>query len=191
MARRRTIRIIHSFALVTFAFPVLPFLVFLEKRQGKSPKNKDLYRYRTPKIPGKEGENAQKNKVFFFFSPCQGIPKKQGKEGQGCLKNEKAAQRVSFGVGYPADHAGIPADVQGRKLRSSPRNPGTKKTSILVRTSMARRRGRQWPHGGSKKYRSGKLRAEFSFPITWVHRACSDTAANANSDATWKFASES
>ena len=57
------------------------------------------------------------------------------------IKNEKAAQRVSFGAGYPADvHADIPADVPGQKLRSSPRNPA--KTSISVRTSMTRRRGR-------------------------------------------------
>ena len=60
------------------------------------------------------------------------------------IKNEKAAQRVSFGAGYPADvHADIPADVRGQKLRSSPRNPG--KTSILARTSMTRRRGRPRP----------------------------------------------
>ena len=57
------------------------------------------------------------------------------------IRNGKSTQRVSFGAGYPADvHADIPADVRGQKLRSSPRNPG--KTSISVRTSMTRRRGR-------------------------------------------------
>ena len=41
------------------------------------------------------------------------------------FRNEKAAQRVSFGAGYPADiHADIPADVRGQNLRSGPRNPG-------------------------------------------------------------------
>ena len=51
------------------------------------------------------------------------------------IRNEKAAQRVSFGAGYPADiRTDIPADVRGQKLRSGPRNPG--KTSISVRTSM-------------------------------------------------------
>ena len=80
------------------------------------------------------------------------------------IRNEKAAQRVSFGARYPTDvHVDIPADVQGQKLRSGPRNPG--KTSILVRTSMTRRRGRPRPEGGEKKkLRSEKLRAEFSFP---------------------------
>ena len=40
------------------------------------------------------------------------------------FRNEKAAQRVSFGAGYPADvHADIPADIRGQKLRSGPRNP--------------------------------------------------------------------
>ena len=85
------------------------------------------------------------------------------------FKNEKAAQRVSFGAGYPADvHADIPADVWGQKLRSSPRNPG--KTSILVRTSTSRRHRRPWPEGVSKKLRSEKLRAEFSFPIPFVRK---------------------
>ena len=79
------------------------------------------------------------------------------------VRNEKSAQRVSFGAGYPADiRADIPADVRGQKLRSGPRNPG--KTSISVRTSRTRRRGRPRFQGGLKKLRSEKLRAEFSFP---------------------------
>ena len=79
------------------------------------------------------------------------------------IRNEKAAQRLSFGAGYPADvHADIPADVRGQKLWSGPGNPG--KTSISVRTSMTRRRGRPRPEGGERKLRSEKLRAEFSFP---------------------------
>ena len=44
-------------------FPVLPLLDFLGKWQGKpSKKTRIFYPYRTPKIPGKEGKNAQKNK---------------------------------------------------------------------------------------------------------------------------------
>ena len=54
------------------------------------------------------------------------------------IRNEKEAQRVSFGAGYPADvHADIPADVRGQKLRSGPRNPGKK----------AFRCGHPWPEG--------------------------------------------
>ena len=67
------------------------------------------------------------------------------------IKSEKAAQRVSFGAGYPADiHADIPVDVRGQKLRWSPRNLG--KISISVRTSMTRRRGRPWPSGVQKNF---------------------------------------
>ena len=81
-----------------------------------------------------------------------------------CIRNEKAAQRVSFGAGHPADvHADILADVRGQKLRSGPQNPG--KTSIWVRISLSRRRGRPRPEGLKKKLRSEKLWAEFSFPI--------------------------
>ena len=67
-------------------------------------------------------------------------------------RNEKAAQRVSFRAGYPADvHADIPADVRGQKLRSGPQEI-LEKTSISVRTSMTRRRGRPWPQGGFKNF---------------------------------------
>ena len=35
------------------------------------------------------------------------------------VRNEKAAQKLSFGAGYPADvHADIPADVRGQKFWS-------------------------------------------------------------------------
>ena len=44
---------------------------------------------------------------------------------------------------------GYPSGRPGAKARSSPSNPG--KTSIWVRTSMTRRRGRPWPQGGPKK----------------------------------------
>ena len=65
--------------------PVLPFLVFFGKREGKPPKKQGFfYPRRTPKIPGKEGENAQKKKeILARKKKKQGIPKRQGKEGQG------------------------------------------------------------------------------------------------------------
>ena len=67
--------------------PVLPFLAFFfvcEKRQGKPAKKQGfVYANRTPKIPGKEAKNAQNNKEFPAEEKKQGIPKKQGKEGQG------------------------------------------------------------------------------------------------------------
>ena len=45
--------------------PVLPFLDFiLEKRAGKPPKKQGFFIHRTPKLPEKEGKNAQKNKGF-------------------------------------------------------------------------------------------------------------------------------
>ena len=64
--------------------PVLPFLVFFfEKGQEKPPKkNKDSLPHRTPKIPGKEGKNARKNKEFLAREENKEFQKK-GKEGQG------------------------------------------------------------------------------------------------------------
>ena len=43
-------------------FPDLLFLAFLEKARKTTQKSKDFSLLRTPKIPGKEGENAQKSK---------------------------------------------------------------------------------------------------------------------------------
>ena len=67
--------------------PVLPFLVFFWKKARKSTKkkNKDFYPYRTPKIPGKEGKNAQKkkNKEILAGEKKQGIPKKKRKGRTG------------------------------------------------------------------------------------------------------------
>ena len=42
-----------------------------------------IYVYRTPKIPGKEGRIAPKSKGI-LAGKKQGIPKTEGKEGQGC-----------------------------------------------------------------------------------------------------------
>ena len=45
--------------------PVLPFLVFFLKMARKTTKKTRIYYpYRSPKIPGKEGKNAQKSKEF-------------------------------------------------------------------------------------------------------------------------------
>ena len=79
------------------------------------------------------------------------------------FRNEKAAQRVSFGAGYPADvHADIPADVWGQKTSVKPskfwknKHFGADVHDPKARTSMT--------PGGAKKLRSEKLPAEFSFP---------------------------
>ena len=84
------------------------------------------------------------------------------------VRNEKAAQRVSFGAGYPADvHAAVPADVRGQKLRirsgaqkKSGKNKhfGVDVHDPKVRTSMT-------PGRLKKKLGSEKLRAKCSFPI--------------------------
>ena len=67
------------------------------------------------------------------------------------FKNEKAAQRVSFGAGYLADvHADIPADVRGQKLRSSPRNPGRKNKHFGADVHHPKARTSMTP-GGFKK----------------------------------------
>ena len=68
-------------------FPSLPFLFFGGgggRRQRKAAKKQGIfYPYRKPKIPGKEGENARKKEDILGRGEKQGIPKTQGKEGQG------------------------------------------------------------------------------------------------------------
>ena len=72
----------------------------------------------------------------------------------------KAAQRESFGAGYPADiFADIRADVRDRKELSPPSLEAQGKS--LVQTSLTRRRGRPWPEGVSEKCYARKLRADF------------------------------
>ena len=63
------------------------------------------------------------------------------------VRNEKSAQRPKFSAGRPCGH---PA----KKLRSGPPNPGKKQA---VRHGHAARTS-------TKKLRSEKLRADFSFP---------------------------
>ena len=65
--------------------PVLPFLVFFWKIARKTAKKTRIfYPCRTPKIPGKEGKNAQKTE-FLAGKKNKEFQKKQGKEGQGLL----------------------------------------------------------------------------------------------------------
>ena len=62
-----------------------PSFVF-GKGQGKPPKKTRIfYSHRTPKIPGKDGINAPKNKEFLTGKKKKNkeFPKKQGKERQG------------------------------------------------------------------------------------------------------------
>ena len=63
------------------------------------------------------GASAQSLLTLESASLMFGPPFCQGET----LRNEKAAQRVSFGAGYPADvHADIPADVRGAKTSVKP-----------------------------------------------------------------------
>ena len=61
-----------------------------------------------------------------FFRRVPAVPESPSRTGgmahlRQRFKNEKAAQRVSFGAGYPADvHADIPADVRGQKASVKP-----------------------------------------------------------------------
>ena len=86
-------------------FPVLPFLVFFGKWQGKPPKKTRIfYPYRTPKIPGKEGKNAQK-RIFYPYR----TPKIPGKEGKNAQKKQ--------GIPCRAKKQGIPKKNKERKDR--------------------------------------------------------------------------
>ena len=58
-------------------------LFFWKKARKTTKRTRIFLSLPTPKIPGKEGKNARKNKEFLAGEKKQGIPKKQGKEGQG------------------------------------------------------------------------------------------------------------
>ena len=68
----------HMYQLCKGFNPVLPFLVFFWKTTKKTGIFLSVL---TPEIPGKEGENAQKNKEFLAGERTRNS-KKQGKEGQ-------------------------------------------------------------------------------------------------------------
>ena len=76
------------------AFHVLPFLVFLEKGTENHQKNKDLLSLPNPKIPGKEGKNAQKNQGNPRRKKNKEFQKKQGKEGQGFSCPSRGSRRL-------------------------------------------------------------------------------------------------
>ena len=64
-------------------WPVLPFLVFFENCKENHQKSKDFCPYRTPKIPGKQGKNAQKNKEFLARENNKEFPKNKERKDRG------------------------------------------------------------------------------------------------------------
>ena len=68
-------------------FPVLPFLAFLENGKENHEKTRIVCPYRTPKSLEKEGKKHSKNRNS-LQGKKQGIPKKQGKEGQGSKRRK-------------------------------------------------------------------------------------------------------
>ena len=87
----------------TQGFPTLSFLslFFLKKKARKThQKNKDFYPYRTPKIPGKEGKNARKNKEVLAEEqknkefPPKNKERKDRAGPQGSKRSKKESKRV-------------------------------------------------------------------------------------------------
>ena len=69
-------------------------LFFGKKARKTTPKTRIFYPRRTPKIPGKEGKNAQKNKeILKKRGKTRNSKKKQGKEGQGFPRISRVIQR--------------------------------------------------------------------------------------------------
>ena len=65
-------------------YPVLPFLVFFGKWAGKPPKKQGFFIFTKPlKTLEKKGKTLNKTRNSSQGKKKQGIPKKQGKEGQG------------------------------------------------------------------------------------------------------------
>ena len=62
-------------------YSVLPFLVFFWKKARKTTKKTRIfYAYRTPKISGKEGKNAQKNKEILAGEKNKEFPKNKARK---------------------------------------------------------------------------------------------------------------
>ena len=78
----------QSRSIFSTGLPCPSFPCFFWKKARKTARKKQgfFYPYRTPKIHGKEGKNAQKNKEFLAGRKNKEFPKKQGKEGQGLGK---------------------------------------------------------------------------------------------------------
>ena len=100
---------------VTNEIPVYPSLSFLSlffrKKAGKTTKKTRIfYPYRTPKIPGKEGKNARKNKEILARRKNKEIPKNKerkdragtnwdpslGQTGRFCLLRSSKLFRIGF-----------------------------------------------------------------------------------------------
>ena len=86
-----------------------------------------------PENPSKKSVQKIRPKIRVIFQVRKSSPK------------SKFWGRISSGR-----PRGYPGGRPGQKLRSGPRNPG--KTSILVRTSMTRRRGRPRPEGVEENF---------------------------------------
>ena len=96
-----------------------PSFVFLEKGQKNHQKNKDFNPHRAPKIPGKEGKNARKNKEFLAREKNTEFKKKQGKEGQG-------TELPPFELGPPS-RAGTPCPLPlSKEVQERGGGPGRK-----------------------------------------------------------------
>ena len=68
-------------------------LFFWKNARKTTKKTRIFYPHRTPKIPGKEGENAQKNKEFLAREKNKEIPKtRKGRTGKGQKKTKKEGQ---------------------------------------------------------------------------------------------------
>ena len=67
--------------------PVLPFLVFWKTARKTTKKTRIFCPYRAPKIPGKEGKNAQKNKEILAGKKNKEFQKnKERKDREGPLR---------------------------------------------------------------------------------------------------------
>ena len=72
---------VHELAFLWFGLPG-PLLIFFGKRQGKPPPKKDLLSLTNPYNPWKRREERSKRQGIHRRGKKQGIPQKQGKEGQ-------------------------------------------------------------------------------------------------------------
>ena len=85
--------------------PSFPCFFFWKMARTTTKKTRIFYAHRTPQIPGKEGKNAQKKQGILtkVFLKKQGIPKKQGKEGQGIAYSDLLPRRTVCGCHFPGN----------------------------------------------------------------------------------------
>ena len=114
ISRHRALHVDCSSHYLRETNPCTSFPCFLENGKENYQENKDFYPYRTPKILGKEGKNAQCNKEFLA-------------EG----KNKEPPKKTRKGRTWPFRDHGLRPWSQSQSERCKPYNRAKKSTQTF------------------------------------------------------------